>query len=65
MDRLMFSKVFSYYFKFVMKFIIVAPDGFKPPLSEPKSDVLSLDEGAIWSVVGLQSPEAPTQVIPL
>lgn len=43
-----------------MKFIIVTPDGFKPPFSESKSDILSLDEGAIWSVVGLQSPEAPT-----
>ena len=44
---------------------MAAPDGFEPPLSEPKSDVLPLDEGTKWSVVGLQSPEAPTQVIPL
>jgi hypothetical protein len=51
---------------FIKVFIkIVAPDGFKPPFSESKSDILSLDEGAIWSVVGLQSPEAPTQVTPL
>ena len=27
--------------------LIVVPDGFEPPLSESKSDVLPLDEGTI------------------
>ena len=45
--------------------MVAGEAGLEPTYSESKSDILPLDEGTIWSVVGLQSPEAPTQVIPL
>ena len=49
----------------LLRGFVVARAGFEPTYSESKSDILPLDEGTIWSVVGLQSPEAPTLVTPL